>query len=85
MATLEFVMTLAGRKLHGSIFVIESMTSKDIRHFSAIPSEEEVLFPPNLQFRIEKVLSNEQDKKHLLHQLAAYDMTDLDVYQLTET
>ena len=30
-------------------------------------------------------LSNEQDKKRLLSQLSAYDMTDLDVYQLTET
>jgi len=85
MATLEFVMTLPGRKLQGSIFVIESMTAKDIRHFSAIPSEEEVLFPPNSQFIVDKVLSNEQDKKRLLSQLSAYDMTDLDVYQLTET
>ena len=84
MATLEFVMTLPGRKLQGSIFVIESMTAKDIRHFSAIPSEEEVLFPPNSQFKVVKVLTNEQDKKCLLHQLSAYDMTDLDVYQLQQ-
>jgi len=85
MVTLEFVMTLPDRKVKGSIFVIESMTTKDIRHFSAIPSEEEALFPPNSQFRVDKVLSNEQDKKRLLSQLSAYDMTDLDVYQLTET
>ena len=75
---------LPGRKLQGSIFVIESMTAKDIRHFSAIPSEEEVLFPPNSQFKVVKVLTNEHDKKCLLHQLSAYDMTDLDVYQLQQ-
>jgi len=84
MATLEFVNVFPGRKLHGSIFVIESMTAKDIRHFSAIPSEEEVLFPPNSQFKVDKVLSNEQDKKRLLVQLSAYDMTDLDVYQMQQ-
>jgi len=84
MATLEFVNVFPGRKLHGSIFVIESMTAKDIRHFSAIPSEEEVLFPPNSQFKVDKVLSNEQDKKRLLVQLSAYDMADLDVYQMQQ-
>ena len=84
MATLEFVNQLPGRKLMGSLFVIDSITAKDIRHFSAIPSEEEVLFPPNSQFKVEKVVESEQEKKALLDQLGAYHMTDLDVYVLKQ-
>ena len=84
MATLEFVNQLPGRKLMGSLFVIDSITAKDIRHFSAIPSEEEVLFPPNSQFKVEKVVESEQEKKALLDQLGAYNMTDLDVYVLQQ-
>ena len=83
-ATLEFVDRLPGRKLSGSLFVIDSITAKDIRHFSAIPSEEEVLFPPNSQFKVEKVVESEQEKKALLDQLGAYNMTDLDVYVLKQ-
>ena len=84
MATLEFVNVLPGRKLSGSLFVIDSITAKDIRHFSAIPSEEEVLFPPNSQFKVEKVVESEQEKKALLKDLGAYNMTDLDVYVLKQ-
>jgi hypothetical protein len=83
-ATLEFVNNLPGRKLQGSLFVIDSITAKDIRHFSAIPSEEEVLFPPNSQFKVEKVVTSEPEKKALLNELGAYDMTDLDVYVLKQ-
>ena len=83
-ATLDFVNVLPGRKLSGSLFVIDSITAKDIRHFSAIPSEEEVLFPPNSQFKVEKVVASEQEKKALLDQLGAYNMTDLDVYVLKQ-
>ncbi|CAE7354454.1 dlst [Symbiodinium natans] len=57
LATLDFVSVLPGRRLHGSLFVIDSITAKDIRHFSAIPSEEEVLFPPNSQFLVARVLT----------------------------
>ena len=83
-ATLDFVNVLPGRKLSGSLFVIDSITAKDIRHFSAIPSEEEVLFPPNSQFKVDKVLSSGHEKKALLNQLGAYGMTDLDVYVLKQ-
>ena len=83
-ATLDFVTVQPGRKLQGSLFVIDSITAKDIRHFSAIPSEEEVLFPPNSQFKVEKVVTSEPEKKALLSQLGAYDMTDLDVYVLKQ-
>lgn len=83
-ATLDFVNMLPGRKLQGSIFVIDSITAKDIRHFSAIPSEEEVLFPPNSQFKVEKVLKSEHEKKARLDQLGAYEMSDLDVYVLRQ-
>ena len=58
--------------------------SKDIRHFSAIPAEEEVLFPPNSQFKVQNLLANEQEKKAVLNQLGAYDMSDLDVYVLKQ-
>ena len=75
---------LPGRRLQGSIFVIDSITAKDIRHFSAIPSEEEVLFPPNSQFLVESVLASEADKKATLEQLAAYNMEELDVYFLKQ-
>ena len=83
-ATLDFVNVLPGRKLSGSLFVIDSITAKDIRHFSAIPSEEEVLFPLNSQFKVEMVVTSEQEKKSLLNQLGAYNMTDLDVYVLKQ-
>jgi hypothetical protein len=83
-ATLDFVDKLPGRKLSGSLFVIDSITAKDIRHFSAIPSEEEVLFPPNSQFKVEKVVSSNAEKKATLSQLGAYDMADLDVYLLRQ-
>jgi hypothetical protein len=83
-ATLDFLNMLPGRKLQGSLFVIDSISAKDIRHFSAIPSEEEVLFPPNSQFKVENVVTAEQHKKALLNQLVAYDMTELDVYVLQQ-
>ena len=85
LATLEFVTALPGRKLQGSLFVIASITAKDIRHFSAYPGEEEVVFPPNSQFRVDRVLRSEEDKKRVLDQLVAYDMTELDVYVLQQT
>ena len=83
-ATLDFVNMLPGRKLQGSLFVIHSTTAKDIRHFSAIPSEEEVLFPPNSQFKVQKVLTSEPEKKALLGELGAYDLTELDVCVLKQ-
>jgi hypothetical protein len=75
---------LPGRKLQGSLFVIDSISGKDIRHFSAFPNEEEVLFAPNSQFRVESRIASEADKKAALEQLAAYDMTELDVYVLKQ-
>ena len=84
LAILEFVDRLPGRKLQGSLFVFESITAKDIRHFSSFPNEEEVLFAPNSQFQVESVLASEADKKAALEQLTAYDMTELDVYVLKQ-
>ena len=59
---------LPGRRLQGSIFVIDSITAKDIRHFSAIPSEEEVLFPPNSQFKVEQVITASEHEKKATHE-----------------
>jgi len=84
MTTLDFVSILPGRMLHGSLFIIDSLTAKDIRHFSSLPGEEEVLFPPNSHFKVLEVVGTEQAKKGLLSQLAAYNMTDLDVYRLRQ-
>eukprot|EP00802_Teleaulax_amphioxeia_P003505 Tamp_03508.p1 GENE.Tamp_03508~~Tamp_03508.p1 ORF type:complete len:475 (-),score=55.85 Tamp_03508:902-2326(-) len=84
VATLEFVQVLSGRKLSGSIFVIHSITAKDIRHFSAFPSEEEVLFPPNSQFKVDRVVTSVPEKAALLSELSAYDLTDLDVYVIMQ-
>ena len=78
------MQVLAGRKLSGSIFVIHSITAKDIRHFSAFPSEEEVLFPSNSQFKVERVVTSVPDKAALLTDLTAYDLSDLDVYVIKQ-
>ena len=77
VATLDFVQMLAGRKLMGSLFVIHSITAKDMRHVSAFPGEEEVLFPPNSQFKVDRVVTSAADKATLLSKLT--DLTDLDV------
>jgi len=78
-----FAFTCHAYEINSSLgFFFKSV--QDIRHFSAIPSEEEVLFPPNSQFRVEEVLTSEQDKRNTLHAIAAYDMTDLDVYVLKQ-
>jgi len=84
IATLEFVQVFPGRKLSGSLFVIHSITAKDIRHFSAFPSEEEVLFPSNSQFKVERVVTSVPDKAALLTDLTAYDLSDLDVYVIKQ-
>ena len=84
METLNFLEVLPGRKLQGSVFVIQSITAKDIRHFSEYPSEEEVLFSFNSQFKVESMVEVEEDKINILHELAAYDMADLDVYLLRQ-
>jgi hypothetical protein len=85
LATLDFVAQLPGRRLQGSLFIISSIGAKDIRHFSALPGEEEVLFPPNSQFRVLAHVSSEQAKRDKLQQLRAFDMRDLDVYELEQT
>ena len=71
------MQVLPGHKLLGSLLVIHSITAKDIRHFSAFPSEEEVLFPPNSQFKVDRVVTSAADKATLLSKLT--DLTDLDV------
>ena len=74
VATLDFVQMLPGRKLMGSFFVIRPIAAKDMRHVSAFP-EEEVLFPPNSQFKVDRVVTSAADKATLLSKLTAYDLT----------
>ena len=66
------------------MFIIQSISAKDIRHFSQYPDEEEVLFPPNSQFRVQGQATAAQ-KRAGLSDLLAYDMRDLDVYLLEQT
>ena len=83
---IDFVAQLPGRRLQGSLFIISSIGgARDICHFSAIPAEEEVLFPPNSQFLVLARIISEQAKRDKLQQLCAYDMGDLDVYELEQT
>ena len=62
---------LPGRKVMGSLFVIHAITAKDMRHVSAFPGEEEVLFPPNSQFKVDRVVTSAADKATLLSKLTA--------------
>ena len=71
VATLDFVQMLPGRKLIGSLFVIHAITAKDMRHVSAFPGQEEVLFPPNPQFKVDRVVTSAADKATLLSRLTA--------------
>ena len=64
--------------------MIHSITAKDIRHFSAFPGEEEVLFPPNSQFKVDRIVTSAVDKAALLTELTAYDLTDLNVYEIMQ-
>ena len=66
------------------MFVIESESAKDIRRFSQIPGEEEVVFPPNAQFEVVRRVTSTAQKRTELSDLSAYDMNDLDVYVLRE-
>ena len=54
-------LMLLGRKLMGSLFVMHSITAKDMRHVSAFQGEEEVLIPPNSQFKADRVVTSEPD------------------------
>ena len=50
-----------------------------MRHVSALPGQEEVLFPPN-PFRVDIVVTSAADKATVLNRLTAWDLPDLDVY-----
>ena len=76
--------TLPGVGLSGSLFVIHSICAKKIEYFSAIPSEQEVLFLPNSQFEVLRRLETQLEKEQELNQLAAYNMDSLHVYILQQ-
>ena len=80
----NFVETLPGVKLSGSMFVIEACVAKKIEKFSDYPGEQEVLFLPNASFKVSKRLQAQHEKQVELDQLSAYDMENLDVYILTQ-
>ena len=84
VAARGFVQTLPGVALSGSLFVIEANCAKKIEDFSAIPSEEEVLFLPNSQFKVTARLESQAHKIAALEELSAYNMDSLHVYVLTQ-
>ena len=73
-----------GNSLIGTFFVIQCKTAKGIEEFSAYPEEEEVLLKYNTFFKVTRKAESEGEKKALLSDLAAYDLSNLDVYQLKE-
>jgi hypothetical protein len=73
-----------GLKLIGTFFVIECKTAKAIEEFSAYPEEEEVLLKYNTFFKVVRKAGSGADKRQLLDDLSAYDLSLLDVYILKE-
>ena len=66
------------------MFVIESICAKKIEDFSQYPSEQEVLFLPNSQFKVVRRLQTQEEKEEELDELDAYDMESLHVYVLKQ-
>jgi len=77
-------VTCDGGRLAGSLLVLHVRTGKEIEIFSEFPEEEEVLLGANSFFRVESKLEGADEKRALLADLAAYDMTDLDVYVMRQ-
>uniref|UniRef100_A0A7S3B7S5 NAD(P)(+)--arginine ADP-ribosyltransferase n=1 Tax=Haptolina ericina TaxID=156174 RepID=A0A7S3B7S5_9EUKA len=84
LAASDFVTTLPGHKLSGSLFILQVNAAKKIESFSAIPEEQEVLILPNAQFKVLRRLVTQAEKVDALDDLSAYDMTDLNVYVLEQ-
>jgi len=80
---LQFVIT-DGSRLSGTYFVIESNGAKEIQELSTFPDEEEVVFRLNAVFTVTAKLTVAADKAAALPGLGSYDLTDLDVYRLTQ-
>ena len=80
---LQFVIT-DGSRLSGTYFIIESNGAKEIQELSTFPDEEEVVFRLNAVFTVTAKLTVAADKAAALPGLGSYDLTDLDVYRLTQ-
>ena len=73
-----------GAKLIGSMFVIESSNAKEIDLLSVYPEEQETLFGCNSHFQVLRLITANADKKQALPDLAGYDLSNLDVYELNQ-
>lgn len=82
--TIQQFLHMDGHRLRGTVFVIACSTGKDIRPFSAFPDEEEVLLTCNFHARVLRRVEANNEKLALLHMLAAYDISSVDVYELEE-
>ena len=71
-------------KLIGSMFVIESSKAKQIDLLSVFPEEQETLFGCNSHFQVLRLITAHADKKQALPDLAGYDLSNLDVYELKQ-
>ena len=69
-------------KQAGSLFVIDSQRSSNVSPFSAIPSEDEVVFPPNSVFRSMGMLSHRH--MQMVGATMQLDMTHISVYEVVE-
>jgi len=62
---------------NGIHFVIEPLTAKSIEKFSVVQEEEEVLFPPNSHFTVEKITGDKHEMAKLLSKLKDENIQDI--------
>lgn len=84
LETLKFLKSSDSMKLIGTVFVLTVKTGRSIEDISAFPTEEEVLIMENSHWRVTDKATSLDQKKELCADLAAYDLSQLDVYSLKQ-
>jgi len=82
--TMQFMKGAATGRPFGTLFVIESISGKEIEDLSIYPDEAEVLFKMNSFFRVEAILTAAGEKAAALPELSKYDLRDLAVIRLQQ-
>lgn len=82
--TMSFLKGAASKKPFGTLFVIDSISGKEIEDLSIYPDEAEVLFKMNSFFRVEAILTTDEDKVAVLPELSSYNLEDLKVIRLQQ-
>jgi len=75
---LDFV----GKTKTGMLFMIEPKNARPIEEFSALPTEEEVLFLPNSQFLIKSEIS--LANRAMLEKAIGVDLSGLSIFDLSQ-